>query len=296
MAAGVVTARRPAERGAPRRALELLRRDRTALAGLVMVAIAVVGSAAASVLAPAPPDAVNVAERFAAPSVSHPLGTDNLGRDTFARILFGGQLSLSTAMITTGAITVIGIAVGLVSGYYGGPVDAAIMRVVDVILALPRLVLALAITGVLGPGLLNLMIAIIAVGWADYSRIVRGLVLGLRERPFVEGARAVGASPARIMVRHVAPNLIGQVIVLSTLDFGAILLTLSGLSFLGLGVRPPTPEWGSMLAEGKNFLDRAPQLMLWPGLAISLVALGFNLLGDGVRDMLDPRVRDRPRA
>lgn len=225
-----------------------------------------------------------------------PLGTDNLGRDTLSRLLFGAQLSLSTAVLTTLAITLIGIAVGLVSGYYGGFVDAAIMRVVDVLLALPRLVLALAITGILGVGLVNLIIAIVAVGWADYSRVVRGLVLGLRERPFVEGARAVGASPARIMIRHVAPNLVGQVIVLSTLDLGAILLTLSGLSFLGLGVRPPTPEWGSMLAEGKNFLDRAPQLMLWPGLAISLVVLGFNLLGDGMRDLLDPRFRDRRRS
>ncbi len=290
----VTTPRR--ERGARRKALEVLLRDRTALAGLAMVTIAIAGSAAAPLLAPAAPDAVNVLERFAAPSLAHPLGTDNLGRDTFSRILYGGQLSLTTAMITTAAITVIGIAVGLVSGYYGGLVDATIMRVVDVILALPRLVLALAITGVLGVGIVNLMLAIIAVGWADYSRIVRGLVLSLRERPFVEGARAVGASPGRIMVKHVAPNLVGQVIVLSTLDLGSILLTLSGLSFLGLGVRPPTPEWGSMLAEGKNFLDRAPQLMLWPGLAISLVALGFNLLGDGLRDMLDPRVRDRRSA
>jgi len=274
----------------------MLWRDRTALAGLVIVAVAVAGAVLAPWLAPAPPDAVNVADRFAGPSLSHPLGTDNLGRDTLSRLLFGAQLSLSTAVLTTLAITLIGIAVGLVSGYYGGFVDAAIMRVVDVLLALPRLVLALAITGILGVGLVNLMIAIVAVGWADYSRVVRGLVLGLRERPFVEGARAVGASPARIMIWHVAPNLIGQVIVLSTLDLGAILLTLSGLSFLGLGVRPPTPEWGSMLAEGKNFLDRAPQLMLWPGLAISLVVLGFNLLGDGMRDLLDPRFRDRRRS
>ena len=296
MATRAIAATPRRERGARRTALEILLRDRTALAGLAMVTIAIVGSAAAPLLAPAAPDAVNVAERFAAPSLAHPLGTDNLGRDTFARVLYGGQLSLATALITTAAITIIGIAVGLVSGYYGGLVDATIMRVVDVILALPRLVLALAITGVLGVGIVNLMLAIIAVGWADYSRIVRGLVLSLRERPFVEGARAVGASPGRIMVRHVAPNLVGQVIVLSTLDLGSILLTLSGLSFLGLGVRPPTPEWGSMLAEGKNFLDRAPQLMLWPGLAISLVALGFNLLGDGLRDMLDPRVRDRRRA
>lgn len=287
----------PRQRSGSRRAVELVLRDRTALAGLVIVTFAVTGAIAAPLLAPVPPDLVNVADRFAAPSGVHPLGTDNLGRDTFSRILFGAQLSLSTAVLTTFAITLIGIGVGLVSGYYGGLVDATVMRVVDVILALPRLVLALAITGILGTGLVNLMIAIIAVGWADYSRVVRGLVLTLRERPFVEGARAVGASPGRIMVRHVAPNLVGQIVVLSTLDFGAILLTLSGLSFLGLGVRPPTPEWGSLLAEGKNFLDRAPQLMLWPGLAISLTVLGFNLLGDGLRDILDPRVRGRgPRG
>jgi len=267
-----------------------LRDDRPTLLGIVLVAVPVL----LSLLGPlftAAPDLVNVGDRLAGPSAQHVFGTDNLGRDTFTRILNGGRTSLFAAIVVTTAITVIGIAVGLISGYYGGWVDAVIMRVVDVLLALPRLILALAVTGVLGPSLPNLMLAIIAVGWADYSRIVRSLVLGLRERPFVESARAVGADPPRIVLRHIAPNLLGQVIVLSTLDFGAVLLTLSGLSFLGLGVRPPTPEWGSMLAEGKNFLDRAPQLMVYPGAAIAIVVLGFNLLGDGLRDLLDPRVR-----
>ncbi len=276
-----------------RRAVALLLEDRTALGGAVLVGLAVAGAVAAAAIAPAPPDLIDVTNRFAGPSAAHPLGTDNLGRDSLSRLLFGARLSLSSALVTTAAITLIGIAVGLASGYYGGAVDAVLMRVVDVLLALPRLVLALAITGVLGPSLVNLMLAIAAVGWADYSRLVRGVVLSLRERPFVESARAVGASHGRIMLRHIAPNLLGQVIVLSTLDLGAILLTLSGLSFLGLGVRPPAPEWGSMLAEGKNFLDRAPQLMLYPGMAISLSVLGFNLLGDGLRDLLDPRLRDR---
>lgn len=274
-------------------ALVRLRGDRTALLGLVVVASAIVLSLGASVLAPAAPDAVDVANRFAGPSAGHPFGTDSLGRDLLSRILYGGRASLLSAVAVTVAISAIGIVVGLISGYYGGWLDAIVMRVVDVLLALPRLVLALAVTGVLGPGLPNLIAALIAVGWAEYSRVVRALVLGLRERAFVESARAVGAGRMRIVFRHIAPNLLGQVIVLSTLDLGAVLLTLAGLSFLGLGIRPPTPEWGSMLAEGKNFLDRAPQLMLYPGVAIAVVVLGFNLLGDGLRDLLDPRTRRR---
>jgi len=193
-----------------------LRDDRPTLLGIVLVAVPVL----LSLLGPlftAAPDLVNGGDRLAGPSAQHLFGTDNLGRDTFTRILSGGRTSLFAAIVVTTAITVIGIAVGLISGYYGGWVDAVIMRVVDVLLALPRLILALAVTGVLGPSLPNLMLAIIAVGWADYSRIVRSLVLGLRERPFVESARAVGADPPRIVLRHIAPNLLGQVIVLSTL-------------------------------------------------------------------------------
>ncbi len=275
-----------------RRARRLLVSDRTALAGLALVALVVLAAVGAEWLAPAPPDAVDFASRLAPPSAAHPLGTDNLGRDLLSRLLFGARLSLAMTIVTTAGITVLGIAAGILSGYHGGAADIIVMRVVDVLLSLPRLILALALTGILGVGLLNLMIAIVAVGWADYSRVVRSMVLSLRERPFVESARAVGASSGRIMARHIAPNLIGPVIVLSTLDLGAILLSLSGLSFLGLGVRPPTPEWGSMLAEGKNFMDRAPQLMAYPGIAIALLVLGFNLLGDGLRDILDPRVRE----
>ncbi len=283
----------PRQRSFAVRSAQSLSRDRAALFGLGLVAIAAMAAMAAPILAPVPPDAVDVTNRFASPSLAHPFGTDQLGRDTFARVLFGAQLSLATAVTATTAITLIGIVVGVTSGYYGGLVDMVVMRIVDVILAVPRLVLALAVTGILGPGLLNLMLAIAVVGWADYSRIVRGVVLSLRERPFVESARGVGASSLRIMVRHIVPNLVGPILVLSTLDLGSILLTLSGLSFLGLGVRPPTPEWGTMLAEGRNYLDRAPQLLIYPGIAISVVVLGFNLLGDGLRDALDPRSGDR---
>lgn len=283
----------PRQRSFAVRSAQSLSRDRAALFGLGLVAIAAMAAMAAPILAPVPPDAVDVTNRFASPSLAHPFGTDQLGRDTLARVLFGAQLSLATAVTATTAITLIGIVVGVTSGYYGGLVDMVVMRIVDVILAVPRLVLALAVTGILGPGLLNLMLAIAVVGWADYSRIVRGVVLSLRERPFVESARGVGASSLRIMVRHIVPNLVGPILVLSTLDLGSILLTLSGLSFLGLGVRPPTPEWGTMLAEGRNYLDRAPQLLIYPGIAISVVVLGFNLLGDGLRDALDPRSGDR---
>lgn len=292
-AMGLAEPRVGAERTVLRRSVETLAKDRAAVLGAIIVAVVLGLVTAAPFLAPLPPDAVDVIDRFAGASRAHPLGTDQLGRDVLSRLLYGGQLSIATAILTTAAITIIGIIVGIATGYFGGTVDMLIMRIVDVVLALPRLVLALAVTGVLGPGLVNLMIGIVAVGWADYSRLVRGLVLSVRERPFVEAARAVGASPARVMFRHILPNLVGQILVLSTLDLGGILLTLSGLSFLGLGVRPPTPEWGTMLAEGKTFLDRAPQLMVLPGIAISVVVLGFNLLGDGLRDALDPKTRDR---
>jgi len=276
--------------GRPRLARQLVC-DRTALAGLVIVVFIVLIALAAPLLAPHDPNAQDVLHRLQPPSGEHLLGTDNLGRDELSRLLYGARVSLFATLAVGAGILLIGIVVGTVSGLGGGLVDGLIMRVVDVLLAFPSLLLALAVAGTLGPGLLHLALAMTAVWWVEYARLVRGLVLTVKEQPFIEAARALGASPLRIALRHVLPNIASPVIVLATLQTARLLLALAALSFLGLGVSPPTAEWGAMLSEGKDFLSDAPELMLWPGLAITITALGLNLLGDGLRDVLDPSLR-----
>ncbi|HEX2031413.1 MAG TPA: nickel transporter permease [Actinomycetota bacterium] len=272
----------------------LLRRlvaDPTALAGLVIVTLAVLVALLAPWIAPHDPARQNVMNRYAPPSAEHWLGTDNLGRDEFSRMVLGARTSVLTTLAIGAGVLTIGIVVGTLSGYVGGILDGLIMRIVDLLLAFPPLLLALVVTGVLGPGLLNLAIAMIGVYWLSYARLVRGLVLAMRERDFVEGARALGLSGRRIATRHILPNVVGPILAVATLRTGQLLLILAALSFLGLGVRPPTPEWGAMLSEGQRYLASAPQLMIYPGIAIAVVALGFNLLGDGLRDVLDPTLR-----
>ena len=265
--------------------------DRTALVGLVIVAVVTVTALAAPLLAPHDPNLQDVVHRLQSPSLAHPLGTDNLGRDELSRIIYGSRVSVLTTLAVGIGILALGLAVGIISGLAGGFVDGFIMRIVDVLLAFPSFLLALAVAGTLGPGLLHLALAMTAVWWVDYARLVRGLVLGVKELPFVEASRALGLSPARIAVRHILPNVAPPVIVLATLQTSRLLLALATLSFLGLGVGPPTAEWGSMLSDGKDFLSAAPELMLWPGLAITITAVGLNLLGDGLRDVLDPNLR-----
>lgn len=272
-----------------RKGFRRLVRDRTAVAGLAIIAVVGVACLLAPVLARHDPVTTDFANRFASPSRAHPMGTDNVGRDTFSRILHGGRLSLGMAVSATAGITIVGLLLGLVASVYGRMAETVIMRAVDVLLAMPTLILALVIVGLLGQGLRNLIITIILVQWPRYARLVRGMALRIREQDFVEAARAVGASRARIMMRHIAPNLLGPVVVFSTIDMGSTLLVVSGLSFLGFGVGPPTPEWGAMLSEARSFLDKAPQLMAWPGVAITVMVLAFNLAGDGLRDLLDPR-------
>ncbi len=272
-----------------RRTFRRLLKDRTAVVGLVVVVVFVLAAVLAPWVARHDPVKTDFTNRFAPVSGSHPLGTDNLGRDVLARIVHGARLSLGMAVSATVGITVLGVILGLVAGMYGRLAETLIMRAVDVLLAMPTLILALVVVGLLGQGLRNLIITIILVHWPRYARLVRGMTLKIREQDFVEAARAVGASRARIMFRHVAPNLLGPTVVFSTIDMGSTLLSVSALSFLGFGVGPPTPEWGAMLAEARHFLDRAPQLVAWPGIAITLMVLAFNLAGDGLRDLLDPR-------
>ncbi|MFP5317672.1 MAG: ABC transporter permease [Acidimicrobiia bacterium] len=266
-------------------------RDRAAVAGMVIIALFVLGALLAPVLATHDPNQTDFVGRFLPPSRDHPLGTDHVGRDVFARILHGGRLSLGMALTATAGITAMGIVLGLAAAFSGRVVETLIMRLVDVLLAMPTLILALVIVGLLGQGLRNLTITIILVQWPRYARLVRGMALKVREREFVEAGRAAGASRSRLIARHILPNLIGPVVVFSTIDMGATLLAVSGLSFLGFGVAPPTPEWGAMLSEARFQIDRAPLLLLFPGMAITLVVLAFNLAGDGLRDLLDPRTR-----
>jgi peptide/nickel transport system permease protein len=265
--------------------------DRTALAGLIILAVVLFVALAAPLLAPSDPNAEDVLHQFQSPSVHHLLGTDQFGRDELSRIIFGARISVLITVIVGAAVLGIGVLVGTISGLAGGVIDGAIMRGVDVFLAFPSLLLALAIAGTLGPGLFHLALAMTAVWWADYARIVRGLVLAVKGQPYLESARALGVTRARLIFRYVLPNIASPVVVLATLQTARLLLTLAALSFLGLGVGPPTAEWGAMLNDGKNFLDTAPQLMLYPGLAITITALGFNLLGEGMRDVLDPRLK-----
>lgn len=277
-----------------RQVLRALVRTPTTAVGVVIVTTLSAAAIFAPLLAPHDPNTVDVALKFAPPSATHPFGTDHLGRDVLSRLLIGARLSIGSAVVAALGITAIGIVLGMLAGYVGGIVDHAVSRVVDILLGFPTFLLALAVTGILGPGLGHLIVAVLVVWWASYARVVRGLVVAERERDYVEAARAVGATTWRILGRHVLPNMVGPVIVLTTLDMGSVLLGLSGLSFLGLGVRPPTPEWGAMLSEGRTYVGPAPQMMLFPGAAIFLMVLGFNLVGDGLRDVLDPRTRKSP--
>ena len=273
------------------RVLRGLLRDRTAVLGLALVGSLTLAAVLAPLLSPHDPNAVDVARKFLPPSGEFPLGTDHLGRDVLSRLLFGARLSIGSTLVAAAAISLVGVGIGLLTGWFGGIVDTTVSRVVEILLAFPTFLLALAVTAALGPGLGNVLVAIVLAWWASYARIVRSAVLSEREKPYIEAARSIGASTTRILRRHLLPNIVAPIVVLTTLDLGAVLLGLSGFSFLGLGVRPPTPEWGAMLSEGRTYLGRAPNMMFFPGAAIFLMVLGFNLLGDGLRDVLDPRTR-----
>ena len=230
--------------------------------------------------------------RLQPPSASNPMGTDELGRDILARVIHGAQVSLEVGAVAVLIAVGIGLTTGVVAAYYGGPVDAVLMRVVDVIFAFPGLVLAIVIAGLLGPSRTNAMIAIGVVYAPAFARVMRAAVLEVLDRPFVEAARALGASGVRIMLRHLLPNVVAPLIVMVTVYLSTAILSEAALSFLGLGTQPPEPSWGSMLNTSRTFMELAPWYTIFPGLAIMLVILGFNFLGDGLRDILDPRLRD----
>ena len=227
--------------------------------------------------------------RLSPPSPAYLLGTDQLGRDIASRILYGARLSLLVGVLVVGLAGIFGTLVGLVAGYAGGLADESLMRFTDVFLAFPSLILAMAIAGALGPTLVNAILAIAVVTWPVYARLVRGQLLSLRRREYVEAARSIGASGGRILVRHLLPNAAGPVLVQASFDMGAAIIAVAGLSFIGFGAQPPTPEWGVMISEGRNYFSTEPWLALFPGVAILLAAGAFNVLGDALRDAFDPR-------
>jgi peptide/nickel transport system permease protein len=270
------------------------RRHRLAVAAAVGLAGVAVLAALAPWLPLLDPDAVDTVKRLQPPlTAGHALGTDEFGRDLLARLVWGARVSLLAGVVTAAASMVVGVALGVVGGFYTGWIETAVMRLTDILMAFPYVLLAIALVAGLGPGLRNAMIAIAIVGFPIYTRLVRGIVLSLREREFVEAARALGARDAVILGRHVLPHLVSPVVVAFSLDVGAKILVTAGLSFLGLGTQPPTADWGSMLATGRQFVILSPHVALLPGLAIFVIVLGLNLVGDAVRDLLDPRAHAR---
>ena len=271
-----------------RRWTALLREPGTAL-GLFLVVSLLLAGLLAPWLPLDDPTEINLSERLLAPTKGHLLGTDHLGRDTFSRVVHGARMTLLAAAATLALSMTIALTVGIISGYHGGWGDTALMGVVDLLLAFPSLILAIAVAGALGPGLFNVLLAAGAVWWVGHARIICGVTLGARQMEYVTAARAAGAGNLRIILRHIAPNILGPIIVIASLDVGWIILGIAGLNFLGLGAQPPTPEWGAMLNDARPHLQTAPRLLLLPGAAIFIAVLGFNLLGDGLRDLLDPR-------
>jgi peptide/nickel transport system permease protein len=273
------------------RALLRVAHSRSAVVGGSLLLLVILAALAAPLISPYDPIKTNQRLSLEAPSLAHLMGTDRFGRDIFSRVVWAGQTSLPIGLVSVAIGVLAGVTVGLLAGYYGGWVDAISMRLVDLLLAFPGILLALAIIAVLGGSLTNLMIAVGIAAIPEYVRITRGTVLSLKQREFVLAARVIGCRGPAIMLRHILPNVVAPLIVLATLGMAAAIITGSALSFLGLGIKPPTPEWGNMLAEGREFLQRAPWVAFFPGAAIMLTVLSINLLGDGLRDALDPRMR-----
>lgn len=261
--------------------------------GAAIVGVAVFGAIVGPWLAFFDPAVQELALRLEGPTLTHWFGLDELGRDIFARVLWGARVSLMVGVVVVGVSATVGTGLGAIAGYFGGPVDEAISRLIDILLAFPGLLLAIALVAVLGPSLTNVVLALSLIGWVGYARLVRGQVLKARELEFVQAARALGATSVRILAWHIIPTTLPAVTVQATLGMGGAILAEAALSFLGLGVQPPTPSWGTMLNYGRGHLLDAPHLTIFPGLAIALLVLGFNFLGDGLRDALDPATKTR---
>jgi peptide/nickel transport system permease protein len=260
-------------------------------AGIAMLTLFALSALFAPLLAPQDPLRQNLDEDLVSYSVEHPLGTDKLGRDILSRTIYGARISLIVGCATVALSVTIGFALGSLSGYFGGWVDQSMMRLVDILMAFPGILLAIAFTAVLGPGLDHVVLALCLIGWTTYARLVRGEILALREREFIHAARALGCRPTRIILRHLLPNLLPPLLIQATFGLAAAIVAEGSLSFLGLGIESPTPSWGSMLNDGRQFLLVAPHLTSYPGLALMLTVLALNLVGDALQDRLNSRNR-----
>lgn len=278
------------ERTPLRMFLRRFRKETTAIIGLVIIVVFVLLAGLAGLISPYPPLEQNISASLQAPSPEHLFGADKLGRDILSRILHGARISLFTGLSVVLMATSFGTLVGTLAGYLGGWWDEAIMRLTDIFFAFPSLILAMAIAGALGPSLQNALIAVAVVSWPIYARLVRGQVLVLREQEFVQAARAIGVSAPAILLRHILPNTLSPILVQASFDMGGTILAVSGLSFIGFGAQPPTPEWGVMISEGRNYITAQWWLTFFPAISMLLAVSGFNLVGDGLRDILDPRL------
>ena len=277
-----------------RRYARLFVRSASSLAGLALVAAFLVLTAIGPWIVPYPDDArgaVHLDRKLQAPSAAHWFGTDEVGNDVYTRVILGARVSLQIGLIVTVVAALIGVPLGIVAGYLGGTVGELIMRATDVFLSVPALILALAVVGALGPGIVNAMIALSLVWWPGYVRLVQGKTLALKQETYVEAARAVGTGRLRIVFVHILPNCVSPIVVKASMDMGMAILAAASLGFIGLGAQPPYPEWGAMISHGRNYLPTWWWYSAFPGLAIYLTVLGFNLLGDGLRDLLDPKSR-----
>ncbi len=273
------------------RELAQLKRNKTALVGFFLITALVIVAIIGPLISPYNPLFPDPLHRLKGPSKVHPFGTDSLGRDILSRVIHGSRISILIGLIAVSISLIPGTLLGLLSGFYGGAWDESIMRFMDIMLAFPAILLAIFITAILGPSLLNTMIAVGIVYIPHYARIVRSSVLSLKEQDFVHAVRSVGGTNLRIVALHIFPNIVAPIIVYATLGMGTAVLQAAALGFLGLGAQPPTPEWGAMLSEGRQYIQNAPHVAAFPGLAIFTLVLGFNLFGDGLRDLLDPSLR-----
>jgi peptide/nickel transport system permease protein len=267
-----------------------------AAAGLAMLALVIAGAILAGVVAPASHDAIDLDAALRAPSAAHPFGTDPFGRDVLARVLHGARISLGVGFLARTISLIIGLFLGAVAGYFGGRLDSVVMRLADITFAYPTLLLLIAIIAVVSPGIVSLFVTLGVVGWASVARLVRAQVLSVKEREFVQAARAAGAGHAALIVRHVLPSCLAPVLVVYTMGLGTTIMAEASLSFLGLGVQPPHPSWGGMVSSGIAFMRTAPWLTMFPGLALTLTVCALNLVGDGLRDALAPRLAAGDRS
>jgi peptide/nickel transport system permease protein len=261
--------------------------------GTVIVVLAITAAVAGPFVSRYEPSAQDLSRRLEAPSVEHPFGLDELGRDILARIVAGARISLLVGLAVVSVSSILGMTLGSIAGFFGGAIDDVISRVIDVLMAFPGILLAIALVAVLGPSLTNVVLALSIIGWVGYARLVRGQALRAREFEFVQAARALGASSRRIVLWHILPTALPAVVVQATLGMAGAIIAEAALSFLGLGVQPPTPSWGTMLDAGRSHLFDAPHLTIFPGMAIAILVLGFNFLGDGLRDRVDPKLASR---